>query len=721
MTGMSKCSKNFAEKFQAILEQDQKKAGVMTIFKAAMELLLSEKIAYVQQSAKAKLFFVHPKNRAGLGVSWHNAHRNGARIKAVGADKSQLQNAYAMEMGTDEELKYAQVQFNQRLIGKSDGLLAEQSGEERYLSLGCGHTVAFAKAADSGCRTSQPTIADENGKLDLQKLFADPVLKTMIQDGWDWTIIPSWVDTKFPKFADIAQKALNASNNVASLVGEIELAKTIADIMADGTAEGWESMAIAAVQSMNAPAAHYAPVILEFVSQFSGGEGAPLIMFLDSVAKQFCCNAVLGEEFWTVVTRTVLTKTKQLPLVRCALILANLTSTKFVDGIAKMLVRSDVSKLTTKAFKDDADKAETILSQARQIVDTLQAQKQLELGSDTGPLGRLWVRVIMKTTNKEKEGREQRKYEFKEMKSLFLDELSAIVGTPVTYDRWTDAAAPKIDPVTNTPRAAAVSLDQHSDPIWLAAQAGITVGKAVYERKMGYKPEGVFVVTIIEPSHATLKKCCPYDGINTIAKVDLESLITEWTLYKQDTPYRMECGEHRTISLQHDLVKTNLFQAAMAANGKVESGLVFFRRPDVVCASKPFKKGELVLAPVAPLANYTVKKVANAFCIGQVKDIDYYVIPPVKPPTGKAFDEWKDDANVLGMWWVEETDDENEVNMHIVSKRFDSMNINVMTNCKALEAHTKLKKLKPILEKRALDNVISTVTTSASSKKRKTK
>ena len=55
------------------------------------------------------------------------------------------------------------------------------------------------------------------------------------------------------------------------------------------------------------------------------------------------------------------------------------------------------------------------------------------------------------------------------------------------------------------------------------------------------------------------------------------------------------------------MVKTNLFQAVMAANVKVESGLTFFRRPDVVCASKSFKKGELVIAPVAPLINFTVK------------------------------------------------------------------------------------------------------------------
>jgi len=169
------------------------------------------------------------------------------RIKSVGADKAQVQNAYPMELRTDDAAKNAQIEFNKKLIERSDGLLADPSGEERFLSLGCGHTVAFAKAANYGCRTSQISIADGNGKIDLQTSFSYPVFKDMIQDGWDWTIIPSWIDTEFPKFADIARKAVNASNNVASLVGEIKLAKTIADIMADGTAEGWESMAIAAV------------------------------------------------------------------------------------------------------------------------------------------------------------------------------------------------------------------------------------------------------------------------------------------------------------------------------------------------------------------------------------------------------------------------------------------------------------------------------------------
>ena len=40
----------------------------------------------------------HPQNRAGLMLSPHNAHRNGDRIRRVGADLKQLTNAYCIEM-----------------------------------------------------------------------------------------------------------------------------------------------------------------------------------------------------------------------------------------------------------------------------------------------------------------------------------------------------------------------------------------------------------------------------------------------------------------------------------------------------------------------------------------------------------------------------------------------------------------------------------------------
>ena len=264
-------SKEWKAEFKQVLNQNQKQVKVNSIFKQAIAMLTDQKIIYPLTKGHPDLFFVHPKNRGGLGLSWHNAHRNAKTIHHVGADLAQLVNAYAMEMASSEAKKAKQIEFNVDLISRSDGLLARPTGHERFLTLGCGHTVAACRAANAGCKTSEKELADEHGILDKQKLANDKAFNTMMSEGWDWQIIPSWIDDEFPEFADIAQKSLNASNHVASLVGEIETAKCIADIMRDGTRAGWENDAIAAVVSMGAPSSAYSLTLVTFVAEFTGG------------------------------------------------------------------------------------------------------------------------------------------------------------------------------------------------------------------------------------------------------------------------------------------------------------------------------------------------------------------------------------------------------------------------------------------------------------------
>ena len=74
-------------------------------------------------------------------------------------------------------------EFNERLIKRSKGLLTGPSGEERFLSVGAGHTVAFTRAAAFGCQTNQESTKDAEGKIDKQRLFKDPTFKSMIEDG----------------------------------------------------------------------------------------------------------------------------------------------------------------------------------------------------------------------------------------------------------------------------------------------------------------------------------------------------------------------------------------------------------------------------------------------------------------------------------------------------------------------------------------------------------
>jgi hypothetical protein len=274
MTSSKHASMLNEDEFLAILMQDQTIVKVNTIFESAIALLKAAGIIYELPKVHPKYILVHPKNRAGLGLSWHNVHRNGSIIRAVGASLKQLGNAYCIEMSTDAERARQQTNFNHDLSQRSAGLLAKVTGSERYLSLGCGHTAAFCRAAEAHCKTPQVCIADAEGRIDLQKIYKDPIFKTMCTEGWTWNVIPSWVDDSFPAFADIAQKALNASNHVASLVGEIEVSKSIADVMNDG-GQNWEDAALAAINSMAAPSACYAPVMLKFVREFSEGGEPP--------------------------------------------------------------------------------------------------------------------------------------------------------------------------------------------------------------------------------------------------------------------------------------------------------------------------------------------------------------------------------------------------------------------------------------------------------------
>jgi hypothetical protein len=715
MSGSKQTSMFDEDMFLAILTQDQTIVKVNTIFESAVSLLKAAKIIYELPKVHPKYMLVHPKNRAGLGVSWHNVHRNGSVILAVGASLKQLGNAYCIEMSTDAERCKQQRSFNHDLSQRSAGLLAEVSGFERYLSLGCGHTAAFCRAAEAHCKTPQTKIADAEGRIDLQKIYKDPIYKMMCTEGWDWNIIPSWIDDKFPAFADIAQKALNASNHVASLVGEIEVSKSIADVMNDG-GHDWENTALASINSMAAPSAPYANVMLKFVRDFSGGKHSPLLMFLDAVAKTFQCNALLGESYWTAVTEASFQTPSKNPLLRNALVLTNLTSPKFEDGIARLLTVKDISKLTTKAAAAKVACCEQVLSDAQSIVDALKIAGKLQEFDECKPLGKLWVRVVLLLTCKQSEGREGCEHTDVEIQKSFLKDISSIVGGQVKFAKWecTDEGEKpdSQDPSSVESAIAPISLAQHSDNAWVANQAGFEPNCFVYEKRIGFKPKGLYTIKELSAGVTTLELVCSYHEIvQKTVKIETSALVNEWGKYHGDPPYLFDTPEYRQPSLSDDLLKAQVFTALSAAASDASKfiHLSFFRKPDVVQSLESFTKGSLVLYPLVPISNLTCKTVASGFKLGSYSGRDVFAIPPQKPPPKKDFSEWSDTHSVFGFWWVyvDPTEDETLANMHIVSKRLGDFTVNVLVNSKAVIANARLRCYKPTSVKHALGNIIS--------------
>ena len=99
---------------------------------------------YILEHVDVKLFLVSRMNRGGIGVNAFNAHRHGLGIKTTGADVSKLPHATAFELGGHEARE--EVEFNIELVRSAEGMLAEVSHAERFITISSSHTSQFFKA-----------------------------------------------------------------------------------------------------------------------------------------------------------------------------------------------------------------------------------------------------------------------------------------------------------------------------------------------------------------------------------------------------------------------------------------------------------------------------------------------------------------------------------------------------------------------------------------------
>ena len=114
----------------------------------------------------------------------------------VGAQLAQLTESVAFELSRDATKREHQLLKNQNVISASNNMLANQTGSERYLTVGTSHTVAFCRAVLAGCKTSVSDLS-HNGCLNLGNILAgkdnDCPFKTMCAQGWQWLIDPEFI------------------------------------------------------------------------------------------------------------------------------------------------------------------------------------------------------------------------------------------------------------------------------------------------------------------------------------------------------------------------------------------------------------------------------------------------------------------------------------------------------------------------------------------------
>jgi hypothetical protein len=64
------------------------------------------------------------------------------------------------------------------------------TGEERFCSLGTGHTVAFCKHAIAGGETTSESLQMANSRrIDVQALSTNRNFKQILEVGWEWNVV----------------------------------------------------------------------------------------------------------------------------------------------------------------------------------------------------------------------------------------------------------------------------------------------------------------------------------------------------------------------------------------------------------------------------------------------------------------------------------------------------------------------------------------------------
>ena len=98
------------------------------------ELLFSNGLRHRVTLTPAQVL-VHPDNRGGTMVSYHDAWTKGMAMLGVGIQTSLLQGSIAIEMSKDEAKRKVQIAKNEQLFQEANGHLAPLNGQERFLSI----------------------------------------------------------------------------------------------------------------------------------------------------------------------------------------------------------------------------------------------------------------------------------------------------------------------------------------------------------------------------------------------------------------------------------------------------------------------------------------------------------------------------------------------------------------------------------------------------------
>lgn len=672
---MNELSAELTLKVEEVLASDM---GALTKWNRIEELLLFLKVAYHVEAVKCDEFLVHPHNRGRLGLNPFDVHRIGSNIKRAGADMSLLTKAVAFEVSPLAAVSKEQFDFNRNLVAMSKGLLAPVNGSERFMTVGCGHTAAFIKCVLAGCMSPDGT------KLTLEYAGHDMVLRNMINKGWGWTIIPHYVEKRFPNLPFVAQQALNAMNNAANQVSELEAACSLHEFVNLGNT--WD-VAVKAVAGANPPCSEYLDIISQYTQLHSGGEGGPMLKYLDKFAKAYGGSKKLGGEFFQALVDLRVKGTQAFPHLRTALLATNLAMPKNVDGFARFVTKSDVDRLKSPKQLTTIKDFEEMHNRAWLQVQQLITEQRIANHTGIMIFGKMSIRMTLLLLNKKNPHDETEMYNFQHVFDLMDSDLSS-AQTPCAGSSSSGSSSKSI---VNQVRVPVPTFQDMAGPAWmLQKQLGYTVGLHYCLKGEA----GIYQLTHIDDKQMTFEEHRVDSAKVTVVRIQLEQVLGQASRFKGNIPLGMpesiiDIMAHSSKPLDLECQQASMFcvlvGAACQLSQENDMQLFYSMKPYQVTTKSAWKKRQLKLLPATD-SSCKLALDAPAPNAPQIKNKDYeFHIGCPNMPKGNIAADWSNKLLVSAYWWVATTTSESDANMEKLWHKSGQHEIQIMSNSRPLK------------------------------------
>lgn len=307
---------------------------------------------------------------------------------------------------------------------------------------------------------------------------------------------------------------------------------------------------------------------------------------------------------------------------------------------------------------------------------------------------------------------------FDELRSLFLSSVSKVAKRPVKFPDWgklEEVPEAPVQPSTDVPseshESALVSLEDQSNPLWLAGRKGFSVGSFVQNKFQNASLENTYKLEGAEGSKLIVKQVPSYDATKEphVYKLSVQEFLSGWNKTNPTIPFSLIGTQSRPPALKHDVIKCKIYQALLECDSMSEdaTNLVFWRKPDQVrTGSVPVKQSKLVLAPITLFSSITMKSFVNAVSVGKFDltgkpvqkaskssdSIEFFLTAPPKPNVSCEDNIVPDASLMAAYWWVGTTYNKAEANVEVEMKEIRGISFPVLTNKKEIPPYSRLLK-----------------------------